>query len=406
MRTEHVHTLILGAGPAGLAAGYTLAQSGHKPVLLERDKVPGGLMRSIHRGDFVVDVGRKELYNRLERVDAFWSRLLGDDYRTYDHRGGFLYDGHILEMTPAFRGLRRGMPWSMMMGCAADLFWSRLKPGQPKPRNVEEYFYQSRGRTLTRIAAQGFQEKLTGVKWAEVPLPDQILNNGQPGLMATLRAAFSRMFSTKEVNTFKGIWKHPARGTGQICDLMAHGMTEAGGTLHCGSSILGMQSSNGRVESVTAQIGPEQVRFECDHVISSVPLEILLQLLGRPVPETPPRPGVASLKRTVILVYLFLNRPPTFPHAWLQVTCPSTRIGRITNYAAYSEDMVPPGKGCLCCEYYCYGDDPLLALDDEALQQLTVADCAKSGLLDPSSCFDRLVLRLPGADASRIATTG
>src|SRR5687767_13967743 len=116
MRIENVHTLILGAGPSGLAMGYTLAKAGLSPVLLEKDKTPGGLMRSIHRGDFVVDVGRKELYNRLEKVDKFWNQILGTDYRSYPHRGGILYQGHIIDMTPAFQGFRRGMPWSMFMG--------------------------------------------------------------------------------------------------------------------------------------------------------------------------------------------------------------------------------------------------------------------------------------------------
>ena len=53
MSTQQVHTLILGAGPSGLAAGYILAKAGMKPVILERDKVPGGLMRSIRRRDFI-----------------------------------------------------------------------------------------------------------------------------------------------------------------------------------------------------------------------------------------------------------------------------------------------------------------------------------------------------------------
>ena len=72
--------VIVGAGPSGLAAGYALATAGIRATLLERDAVVGGLMRSIRRGDFIVDVGRKELYNRLARVDAFWGELLGDDY--------------------------------------------------------------------------------------------------------------------------------------------------------------------------------------------------------------------------------------------------------------------------------------------------------------------------------------
>src|SRR5438445_3788275 len=116
MKTEQVHTLVLGAGPSGLAAGYTLAKRGLKPVVLERDKVPGGLMRSIRHGDFILDVGRKELYNRLARVDEFWTEILGGDYRTYTHRGGILYERHIIDMSPTYRGFRRGMPWSMFFG--------------------------------------------------------------------------------------------------------------------------------------------------------------------------------------------------------------------------------------------------------------------------------------------------
>src|SRR5262245_51117180 len=104
MKTESVHTLILGAGPSGLSAGYVLAKAGMQPVVLERDKVSGGLMRSIHHGDFILDVGRKELYNRLARVDEFWTEILGNDYRTYTHRGGLLFDGHVVDMSAAYRG--------------------------------------------------------------------------------------------------------------------------------------------------------------------------------------------------------------------------------------------------------------------------------------------------------------
>ena len=100
MQTERVHSLILGAGPSGLAAGYMLAKAGVKPLVLEKDKVPGGLMRSIKHGNFIMDLGRKELYNRIAKVDALWSEILGSDYRDYPHRGGILYKGRIIDMSP------------------------------------------------------------------------------------------------------------------------------------------------------------------------------------------------------------------------------------------------------------------------------------------------------------------
>lgn len=111
--TREVHTLILGAGPSGLAAAYTLAKAGLKPVVLERDKVSGGLMRSVKHGEFILDIGRKELYNRLAKVDEFWNGLLGADYREYPRRAGILFEGKIIEMSPAYRGFRRGMSWSL-----------------------------------------------------------------------------------------------------------------------------------------------------------------------------------------------------------------------------------------------------------------------------------------------------
>jgi hypothetical protein len=64
-------------------------------------------------------------------------------------------------------------------------------------------------------------------------------------------------------------------------------------------------------------------------------------------------------------------------------------------------EVVPEGKTCLCCEMYCFGPDKLLQMDDTSTAKLALDDCARSGLLDPAKCFDHLVLRLPGADATQ-----
>jgi protoporphyrinogen oxidase len=402
MRVEQLHTLILGAGPAGLGAGYTLAKAGFKPVILDRENTPGGLMRSVRHKEFVVDVGRKELYNRLAKVDNFWTAVIGSDYRQYPHRGGFLYQGDILEMSRSFRGFRRGMSWPMFFGCALGLFWGRMNKFAPRPRNVEDYFYRTRGRLLTRVASQGFQEKLTGKRWADLPLPADFSSKEDSGLLATLKAAATRAFSTREVNTFKGVWRHPAKGTGQICDGLAKGITDSGGSFRFGAKILEVKAGENGIESVTAEVNGEQICYQPKNLVSSIPLEVMIKLLGRKIPEAyTAAQGSPSQRKTVVLVYLFLNRAPKFPHAWLQVTCPRSRVGRITNYSGFNADMVPPGKGCLCCEYYCFGEDPLLALDPKELIRQTLDFCVNSGLMDRDSFDDDLLLKFPGADASQ-----
>jgi protoporphyrinogen oxidase len=400
MRTEPVHTLILGAGPSGLAAGYTLAKAGLKPVVLERDKVSGGLMRSIQRGDFILDIGRKELYNRLAKVDELWSDILGEDYREYPHRGGILYDGQVIDMSPAYQGLRRGMSVATFAGCLVDfLWWRATRRGQPG--NLEEYWHQQRGRMLTRVANQGFQEKLVGKKWVDVPMPAAGTNGHGESFAHTVKQALTRFVSPKEPNTYKGIWKHPAKGTGQICQSLERGILQGGGRVHHEAKVLEMNASNGRIQAVTAEVGGETIRYQPQFVVSSTPAEFLQQqLLKREGNGEGGRPSSAR-RRVVVLVYLFLNEPPRFPQFWLQVTCQKVRVGRIANYAALNSDMVPKGKTCLCLEYYCFGDDPLLKLSDEEMGALGLEECASSGLVDPSKCFDKLVLRFPGADASQ-----
>jgi len=403
MKTERVHTVILGAGPAGLSAAYTLAKAGQNPVVVEKGKNAGGLMQSIKRGEFIVDIGRKELYNRLARVDAFWSELLGDDYRPYPHRGGILFRGRIIEISPAFKGFRRGMPWNMFAGCAWDLAWSRLRSNGTRPGNLEQYFYQKRGRRLTQIVSQGFQEKLSGRKWADVTLPPDYADSRDATLFQTIKGLMARTFSRKEVNTFKGVWRHPAKGTGQICDTLERGTVKNGGRFLFGANVLEMDTRDGLVAGIKVEHNGEAVYFEPQHVISSIPAQFLLQLLLKERFATldanlkaPP-----SSKRTIVLVYLFLNEEARFPHAWLNVTCPDTRIGRITNYTGLEGNMVPKGKSCLCCEFFCQTEDPLLKLDDKGFVQLALQECAKYKLLDPDKCFDHLVLKFPGADASQ-----
>jgi energy-coupling factor transporter ATP-binding protein EcfA2 len=258
----------------------------------------------------------------------------------------------------------------------------------------------------------------------------------------TLKEALVRAFSTKEVNTYKGIWRHPAKGTGQICEILAGEILKAGAQIHyqarvtqmaCSANTdsLALRASSERgdpagfsscgevhgppsprmIETVTAQIGSETISFKPLHVISSIPPELLKRFLYSSPSSSATdatlssacRPASASSppRRTVVLVYLFLDEEPRFPHAWLQVTCPKTRIGRITNYTAFNGEMVPKGMTCLCCEFYCFGPDPLIEMDDAAIAKMTLEDCAKSGLVDPTKCIDQLVLKLPGADASQ-----
>jgi hypothetical protein len=78
----------------------------------------------------------------------------------------------------------------------------------------------------------------------------------------------------------------------------------------------------------------------------------------------------------------------------------SLMSGRITNYAAFNGDMVPPGSTCLCVEFFCVGNDPLLALSEAEMEELAIRECAANGLIDAAKLTDTLQLRLRRANAA------
>src|SRR5688572_17348117 len=64
-------TLICGAGPAGLTAGYLLAKRDYSVCVLESDSQVGGLARTVRYKDFRFDIGGHRFFTKIPEVQAF-----------------------------------------------------------------------------------------------------------------------------------------------------------------------------------------------------------------------------------------------------------------------------------------------------------------------------------------------
>lgn len=390
---REAHTLVIGAGPSGLAAAYRLLLAGLRPVVLERSMCIGGLMRSIGHGAFRVDLGRKELYTRIPEVDALWRDLLGDDYRVYPHRVGSLYGGRILEMSGAFRGLRRGMPLSSFLAGAADLGRAWLSSGVRRPRNCEDYWYQRAGRRFARAFAQGYWEKFRGQAWRDQPVPTVHADGQRSGSYSFGAIAHGLKLAAQGGPAAQRRWQHPAKGSGQICERLAERLRQAGVEIQFGTEAVEIVGRDGSITDVFA-VGPSgRIRYRPQNIVSSLQVEALVELLGGTAAAGDLRSDIAvSARRTVVLVYLFLDEAPRFPHAWLEVNDTDLKCGRITNYAAFNGDMVPPGKTALCIEYFLNSDSPMLRLSEEEWIRLATDECRRSALIDPTRIDDSMLL--------------
>ena len=70
--------VVIGAGPAGLTAAYELAKLGLRPVVLEKERLVGGLARTENYKGFHFDMGGHRFFTKSEEVRKMWHEVLGD----------------------------------------------------------------------------------------------------------------------------------------------------------------------------------------------------------------------------------------------------------------------------------------------------------------------------------------
>src|ERR1043165_10114312 len=78
--TDRGRVGIIGAGPAGLTAGYVLAQHGVPVTILEADQTyVGGIARTARYKGYHFDIGGHRFFSKSKDIEDLWSELLPDD---------------------------------------------------------------------------------------------------------------------------------------------------------------------------------------------------------------------------------------------------------------------------------------------------------------------------------------
>jgi len=391
--------VILGAGPGGLTAAHCLGKQGVRTLIVERSRQVGGLMRGVSRGNFRLDLGRKDLHaDRFPDVHALWTSLLGADYVATPRHVGILHGGRILEKCRRPKGALRGMSAGMALKVAAGALWSQVKPGSRAVKSKADYDILRYGKPYYEYFVGDFQRRFEGADPTQVPplrpMPD------------VPRFAVLRDYLARNRGPARAKPHHPAYGTQQIADALWQGAQDSGVEIAFGAEALALNAEGGKLRSVTIRQDGVERTLPAGNAIAGLPAPMILKLLQPVAPEavrTPPAEERAVRKSTA-LVYLFANEAPRFPHSWLEVTDPALNIGRVTSYSAWGGKMVPPGQTALCIEFFTTEGDELLTLSKEALLELALTEASQSGLIDRTRVFDSLVFQMPLANATTLFT--
>jgi protoporphyrinogen oxidase len=367
---QHVETLVIGAGPAGLSAAYGLAKAGRSVAVLEMDPDQvGGASRTITHGGFRIDLSGEAYASVSPRVLDLWSELLPNGFvehprvsRIYHHDRFYAYPLKALE-TLAHLGPRRGA------ACLASFGLAKIRPIKA-PRTFGDEARNRFGARLSSILFRSYAEKLSGLGCDDMPV----------GWGGSARPTAS--------------FRYPLEGAGAVWEACAARITALGGKIRLDRLVESLRFDAASQQwSVEARRSDGAVeRHTADHIVSTAPLRDLIAAL---------HPAPASLVHAAELMYrdqvtvALVGRTRKLLHETaIEVHDAALKVGRVQNFRAWSPGMGPGGDlSCLGLEYFCFEGDGLWAAPDDDLIALAGREAAAMGLMEASATRDARVVR-------------
>src|SRR5215510_7910679 len=130
---------IIGAGPAGLTAGYVLAKHGVRVTILEADPhYVGGIARTASYKGYHFDIGGHRFFSKSREVEDLWSELLPDDMLVRPRSSRIFYRGKFFAYPLRAGEALRKLGLVESARCVLSYARARLRPVK-NPRSFEDW---------------------------------------------------------------------------------------------------------------------------------------------------------------------------------------------------------------------------------------------------------------------------
>lgn len=394
--SAHPSFVVLGGGPAGLAAAYKLAQRGWTNVaVLERGARVGGNAGSFVVEGIPVDFGSHRLHP-VTPPDVMGDirALLGEDLLDRPRHGRIRLRGRWVHFPLKPFDLLTRLPPSFMAGVVSDGVAKALtrESGEATFASILE---RGLGRTICRDFYFPYAQKIWGLA-PEALDPEQAkrrISNSSLGKM--IRKVMSALPGAKRP-AGAGRFYYPRLGFGQISDALHAAALRGGASVHLETVVTGVTVEQGRVRTVEATVAGQARSFPADYVLSTIPVTALAGLVRTSGPAAPLDAVRALRSRAMVLVYLTLetNQFTEFDAHYFPET--AIRISRLSEPKNYSLTQAP-GRTVLCAELPCAQEDAEWSASDEELGRLVVRDLETAGLGPVPRVLHAQTRRLPQA---------
>lgn len=434
--------VIIGAGPAGLTAAYTLLKEGKdlSVTILEESGKIGGISRTEKYKGNRIDIGGHRFFSKSSEITKLWNEILKpqgapakDDEllgRTHTYTGTAdpeREDDVFLTRTRVSRIYYRhrffDYPISLKPQTFINMgFGGTVKAGfgylgslfHKLPENSLENFYVNRfGRPLYEMFFEDYTEKVWGVHPTKISADWGAQRVKGLSVGAVLKNALTKPFRKKDGKVETSLieeFYYPKFGPGQLWERMAELDTQMGAELLTDTCVIGVNTDGGRVRSVTVKAEDGESEIPCDYLISSMAVKDLINAMPDP-PEKIRSIADALPYRDFMTVGLLLKKlelvnktkMPTVnnnvPDCWIYIQDRGVKLGRLQIFNNWSPYMVDDMNRHVWVglEYFCNEGDKMWNAPDDKFIKFAIKELASIGVIKPENVVDSYLARVKKA---------
>lgn len=445
--------IIIGAGPAGLTAGYELLdRTKVKPLVIEKSEYIGGLARTmVYKGNRI-DIGPHRFFSKSDRVMDWWAKMMpiessaaGEQEITYHNKKRIINveanpennngdgdgDGNemiLLKRRTRIYYLRKffDYPISLKLTTFTNLGlvktirigMSYLKavafPIKPET-NLEEFITNRFGKELYLTFFKDYTEKVWGIDcdkisaaWGAQRIKGLSITKAVWHAVKKIFSGIGDLRQKKTETSLVEQFLYPKYGTGSLWEKVAGDIKEMGGTVRQGFEVEKLNTKGNRIVSVelkdvkTGEITTE----EGDYFFSTMPVKELIRKLDADIPESVKEVSEGLIYRDFIEVGMLLKKMAIkdkesggrnlISDNWIYVQESDVLIGRLQVYNNWGPHMVKdPDTVWLGLEYFCNDTDDLWTWEDERIKELGRMELDKIGIINKEDVLDSMVIRMP-----------
>ena len=426
--------IIIGAGPAGLSAAYSLCKKGIKPIILEESEYIGGISRTHHYNGNSIDLGGHRFFTKSKEVMDLWLEIMPlqgspakDDIllkRSVTLTPGGpnpeIQDDVMLKRHRISRiyFLRKffDYPISLKLQTFINMgFWRTFKAGvgyikatifKCKENSLQDFYINRFGKPLYEMFFKNYTKKVWGISPEEISPSWGAQRVKGLSILKILQTILMKPFrKNKQVETsLIEEFYYPKKGPGQLYEVMAKKIQNMGGKIILNSKVSKIEVKKNKIVSVSSG----NKTYQADVVFSSMPIKDLIESIQGQEPEQEVKEIASKLPyRDYITVGLLVNKLKIknttkiktlnnlVPDCWIYIQEPQVNLGRLQIFNNWSPYMVKDlNTVWLGLEYFATEGDELWQKSEKDFITMAIKELAQIGLIEEKDVLDSVHLKV------------